>query len=454
MKTAAPGDRYVKVELRGAAVELMKARDPEILMSGMAGCGKTQAALYKVHALCMMNPGTRALIVRKTHQSLTGSTLEVYKSKVAVDALEMRHVAWFGGSSGEPASFKYRNGSTILVGGLDKPAKFLSTEFDLILVDEAVQVTPDDLDILVTRLRNGVLPYQQLIMLTNPDSPYHHLKQRADAGRCRMLLGRHQDNPSYYQNGEWTFVGKNYLAGLAGLPTIKRQRYLEGKWVAAEGLVYDDWDPAVHCAEPFPTGYPPKELDRYIGVDFGTRNPFVALWAAVSPDGRLYVYKQLYQSGMMVEDMAKQMKEISDKDPGRPRLVICDHDLGDRMTLEKYFGYSTVAAKKDVKPGIEAVQARLRKDVTGFPSLFVCKDSLVKRDKTLGYHAACLEEEMATYVWDTRAQPGGGNLREAPVKVDDHACDALRYIVAQLDLVASPSFRSFSAGGLARRSAF
>ena len=440
--------KVVEVELRGAARDLLTARDAEILVSGPAGTGKTQAALMKVHLLCMAKAGIRALVVRKTHASLTASTLNTFRKKVAVEALAMNYVAVFGGSGAEPASFRYANGSVLVVGGLDRPTKLLSTEYDVILVDEAIETVPDDLDVLITRLRNGVLPYQQLIMLTNPGSPSHHLKIRADTGRCRMLYSRHEDNPAYYQNGDWTEAGANYLSILDTLPTIRRQRFLLGQWVAAEGLIYDEFDPAIHIAAPFPGGNPPKEWERFVTVDFGFSNPFVAMWIAVSPDDRLYVYRELYQTGLLVEDAAREMKKLIDRDSAPPSRIICDHDLEDRATLERHLGRATIAAKKEVKTGIEAVQARLRKDATGHPRLFVCRNSVVKRDPklTAARRPTCLEEEITTYVWDQRSQPGSESLREAPVKQDDHSCDALRYGVMHNDLGKRLKFRSFDSG--------
>jgi phage terminase large subunit len=447
----------VKIELRGVNYDLMTDRSRELLVSGPAGTGKTQAALLKLHLLCMSVPGLNCLVLRKTQVSLVGSTMKTFKDKVAVEALKLNYVKYYGGSGSEPAAYRYFNGSAIMVGGLDKRQKYLSMEFDLILIDEAIECDSEDLDILVTRLRHGVLPYQQLILLTNPGAPSHHLKIRADTGRCKILYGRHEDNPAYWDGADWTELGRAYLDRLESLPTIRRQRYLLGQWVAAEGLIYEDFDPAVHIAEPFPKGVPPAEWDRFISVDFGFNNPFVAMWVAVSPDDRLYVYRELYQTGMLVEDAAKQVKSLIERDSAPPSKIICDHDAEDRATLERHTGRATIAAKKEVKVGIEAVQARLKLDGKGFPRLYVCRNSVVRRDPRLvaAKKPTCLEEEITTYVWDQRTQPGTENLRESPVKADDHSCDALRYAVMHKDHGDRLKFRSFDAGRtLARRGAF
>src|SRR5690606_19164820 len=126
-------------------------------------------------------------------------------------------VRWFGGSGSEPAAFRYSNGSVVVVGGLDRATRLLSTEYDLCFIDEAIEVTEEDIDTIVTRLRNGRLSYQQLLMATNPGPPTHHLKARAEAGRTVMLYSKHEDNPRMYQAGEWTEYGREYLARLESL---------------------------------------------------------------------------------------------------------------------------------------------------------------------------------------------------------------------------------------------
>ena len=84
---------------RGAVAELFRSKDPEILLSGAAGTGKSVGALMKVHLACLMTPKVRALIVRKTHASLTSSTLVTFRERVAKEAIEANMVRFYGGSA-------------------------------------------------------------------------------------------------------------------------------------------------------------------------------------------------------------------------------------------------------------------------------------------------------------------------------------------------------------------
>jgi phage terminase large subunit len=431
--------KVVRFEPRGAALEMFNdGTSNEILLSGAAGTGKSVAALMRIHLACLNTAKVRALIARKTHASLTASTLVTFREKVAAEAIAAGVVRFYGGSAQEPASFRYsRNGSVIVVGGLDRASRLLSTEYDVAFIDEAVEVTEEDIDTIVTRLRNGRWPRQQLLMCTNPGAPTHHLKQRADAGRCRILYSRHEDNPRMYQNGDWTTYGREYLARLDSLTGARYQRMRWGKWVSAEGLVYEQFDPSVHVIDRFPI---PADWTVWVSVDFGFNHPFVAQVWGEDGDGRLYLAREIFATGGLVEDHGRRLKALLAEMGVRPRAVICDHDAEDRATLVRHLGMSTTPARKTVSDGIQAVQSRLRVQKDGKARLFVMRDAVVKRDPVLveASRPACTEEEFPSYVWAVRP---GGDLKEEPVKEMDDGMDALRYMVAQRDLGVRPRVR-------------
>ena len=444
MSTATIARPPVRYELRGAAEDLYNSTDDEVLISGAAGTGKSVGALLKLHLNRLEYKGSRGLILRKTHASLTASTLVTFRKKVAFEHIARGGMYFYGGSAQEPPAFRYKNGSEIVVGGLDRPSRLLSTEYDECLVDEAIETTAEDIDTIVTRLRNGMMPYQQLMMATNPGAPSHHLKQRVDVGRARILYSIHEDNPRMHDGADWTPYGRAYLAKLDSLTGARYQRMRWGKWVAAEGLVYEDWDPAIHMRPKLPAGS--QNWPRWWCVDFGYSNPFVLQCWAEDPDGRLWLYREIYMSKRLVEDHAKHILSIVRKADGtwiepKPRAVICDHDAEDRATLERYLGFSTVAATKSVSDGVQAVQARLRVQSDGMPRLLVIENCLVQLDRELAdsKKPTCFKDEIGGYVWPDEGKQQ--DKRENPVKQDDHAMDTTRYMVAEKDLGARPSVR-------------
>jgi Phage terminase large subunit len=437
----------------GSALELFGSRAPEVLLSGPAGTGKSRACLEKLHAMMLSTAGARGLIVRKTAVSLGSTALVTFREHVAKEALASGEVKFYGGSPQEAASYRYGNGSVIVVGGMDKASRIMSSEYDAVYVQEATELTEDDWEAITTRLRHGAISFQQIIADCNPDAPHHWLKQRSDRGAVAMIYCRHEDNPRLYNGatGQWTPEGTAYMGRLGALTGVRKERLRFGHWAAAEGLVYDTFDPAVHLSTQFNArSHPPNDWPRYLAVDFGYTNPFVAQWWTEDPDGRLFMYREIYRTRTLVEDHARQILKLCKTQHGpEPEFsaVICDHDAEDRATLERHLGRGTVAAHKDVKPGIEAVQSRLRPAGDGKPRLFICRDALVERDQALddAKKPCCTAEEVVEYVWDPSSPPSlAGAAREAPLKRNDHGCDAMRYLVAQQDLVGVPRVRYFS----------
>lgn len=428
---------------RGAAREVMRHRDGEVLLSGPAGTGKSRACLEKLNIAALKYPGMVGLIVRQVRDTLSATALQTFEKFVIAEQLATSAVVYFGGSGRRPARYVYNNGSEIWLAGLDKPSKIMSTEFDMIYIQEATEVTPNGWESLTTRLgRTPTMPYQQLIADCNPDSNTHWLNLRCASDATVKLESRHRDNPLLCGgDGEWTEQGKAYMAKLDKLTGVRRLRLRDGIWAAAEGVIWGSFDPARHIVDPFPV---PDSWPRFWAVDFGMVHPFVWQAWAVDPDGRLFCYRQLQMTKRIVEDHAKQI--LAAVAPGgvwiepKPQRIICDHDAEDRETLRRHLGLANHPADKRVKPGLDAVEARFRDD-----RLFFMRDGqvtitrpglpdvdttygLLERDQQLvdARKPTRAEEEIGGYVWDVN--------KEQPVKENDDGCDCTRYVVSHFDL--------------------
>lgn len=450
---------------RGACLLLFGERGAEVLLSGPAGTGKSRACLEKLHTMALLNGGMRGLIVRKTASSLTSTALVTWKEHVVAESLANKDCYYYGGSNAESAQYRYTNGSTVVVGGIDKSSKIMSSEYDLIYVQEATELTEADWEALTTRLRNNKVSFQQIIADCNPAQPTHWLKKRADRGQTIMLNSRHEDNPTLFTSipvkradtGEEetifqvTDIGKSYIDKLDNLTGVRHKRLRLGLWAAAEGLIYEDWNPEIHVLDRYIGGEGPKqtatkrgrpvikpEWPAWWAVDFGFTNPFVwQLWRE-DPDGRLYLQKEIYRTQRTVKEHAAEILKIVKRKGEwlypKPLGIICDHDAEGRTVLEQEIGVRTTNAHKAVGEGIQAVQDRLKEAPDGRPRLFVLRGALVHpADPNLvdAKKPTCTEEELLGYVWDTS---NGKRIKESPLKEDDHGCDAMRYLVAQRDL--------------------
>lgn len=444
---------------RGNACTAFGRRDAEILLSGPAGTGKSRAALEKLNGAAVKHKGMRGLIVRKTRESLTSTALRTFREHVITEQLAAGTTWWYGGSTEEPPQYRYDNGSAIMVGGMDKSIKIMSSEYDMAYAQEATELTTDDWEKITTRLRNGVMPYQQLLADCNPDRPDHWLNQRSLEGHTLQLPTRHQDNPRYYDeilqpDGTVGYVltqaGHDYIVGkLGALTGVRRLRLLDGIWASAEGLVYEDWDDNVHPIDSMPPGW--ENWPRYWSIDFGYSNPFVCQMWAMDGDGRLYLYREIYMSHRLVEDHCETIKKIVIRPDGswrepQPEAIVCDHDAEGRATFERHMGISTVAARKAPSAGqkglvgLQETQARYKIQPDGKPRIFFLRGCTVELDEALrdaGLPTSTVGE-VTGYVWPPDVKP---DQREHPVKKDDHGMDGKRYVVGHVDLGAEFNIR-------------
>jgi len=233
--------------------------------------------------------------------------------------------------------------------------------------------------------------------------------------------------------------------------------------VAAEGVIYEDFMHQFHVVDKIPRGDwevdhagVPVSWQRFWGVDFGFVNPFVLQCWAEDPDGRLWLYREIYHTHITVDVHARTILAIVApngvwKEP-KPRTIVCDHDAEGRAVLERELGMTCDPAHKSVLEGIEAVQVRMKvmdKDgqkITGNPRIFFVRDSVVKIDGELaevGKPTSTISE-VPGYVWRTRKVKG--DPMDEPEKSDDHGCDAMRYVVAERDFGVRALYRSFTAG--------
>ena len=459
MTTAARGKHTYRP--RGACRKVILCRDPEVLVAGPAGTGKSRACLEKLHAMCLANPGMRGLICRKTGATLSGTALVTFRRFVIQEALLNGDIEYYGGSASEPAQYRYTNGSVVAIGGLDKISKIMSSEYDVIYVQEATELTENDWESLTTRLRSWVVSFQQILGDCNPSSPTHWLRMRCVNGRTTMLESRHEDNPILFNSdGTVTDRGADYLKKLDSLTGVRHERLRLGNWVSAEGSIYEEFVPDMHIIDEIPAGQRevdifgvPKKWPRYWSVDFGFVHPFVLQCWAADEDGRLYMYREIYHSRRTVDVHAAEIMNIvapldpADKEGKRriwrepqPRGIICDHDAEGRAVLERETGMSTSPAHKSVLEGIEAVQVRLKDAGDGKPRIFFLRTATVRTDPELSDAARPTStiEEIPGYVWDSKG-------KEAPTKIDDDGCDAMRYMVAEQDFGVRAVFRSFTA---------
>ena len=410
----------------GGARDFCRYKEPEAIIHGPAETGKTISALWKLNLCALKYDNASLVIARKTLASTHGSVLVTFQNKVLGGPDER---LWpckkYGGEKAE--WFDYRNGSRIWITGLDKSSKVLSSEHDIIYVNQAEELDLDDWETLTTRTtgRAGNMPYSQTIGDCNPAWPLHWIYHRPT---LELFYSRHQENPALYDQttGEITEQGKRTMGVLEALTGVRKDRLLYGKPAQAEGAVYDAWDEPLHYINA--DQVPP--LSRYImAQDWGyTHAGVLGLWG-IDGDGRMYLEAQVYHTKRNIDWWTKWARELHKETGYTTEAIACDPSEPAYIDAYKAKGLPAVKADNSVRPGIDAVQRRLAKAGDGRPRLFIVRDSLrvvdpQLREAKLPY---ATEHEFPAYIWRDTAK------REEPVKENDHGMDMVRYAVMYVD---------------------
>ena len=260
----------------------------------------------------------------------------------------------------------------------------------------------------LSRLR---IPGAKAIMTMNPEGPYHwYHKQvidRADDPNIRAKLYHFTmaDNP--HLSEEY----KSWIASMYTPGTVWYKRWIEGKWAAAEGAIYDPDIIARATVNELPGSF-----DRYhVGIDYAESSVNVMLLLGRN-NGTWYLIREIYHDAVKAgrqklnSEYSKDCGELL-KD-GHPRID-CDPGGGGAGLITQirhdHPGFVVNPALNAVVPGIQTVAGAMAR---GQLKIYAnCKHTL---------------EEMSNYVWDPKAQERG---EDKPLKQNDHCCDALRYAV-------------------------
>jgi phage terminase large subunit len=390
-----------------------------LLATGSAGGGKSRLCGEKVHAFMQKYDGATGLMLRKAREYASKSIVPFMEYTVIGDdpGVKKHKVDMF---------FEYGNGSRLYWGGMKDDGQREAIRsmggdgsLDIVWIEEANAFVRADLDEVLARMRGKAAPWVQVMLSTNPDAPMHWIYQDLIlGGEASVYYSRAADNP---------YNPASYAATLGNLKGILHDRLVLGLWKQAEGAVYDEFDTSLHVVSPFEI---PADWRRIRAVDFGYTNPLVCQWWAIDNDGRMYLYRELYRTKALVEDVARDIVRLSEGE--RVEATVCDHDAEDRATLERH-GVSTIAAKKDIGTGIQAVKQRLAEQEDERPRLYLFSGALVEEDEALKQAKAptSTEAEITGYVWPKASD--GKPIKEVPVKVHDHGMDAMRYGVMYLD---------------------
>ena len=408
MTTATENDIQVDIEVLPKQRRFINAVEREVLYSGAFGAGKSRSICLKV-AIRASTPGAREGLCRKHLVTLKATTLKTLLERDG-ELPPVLPPGTYTHNKNERV-IRINGGGEIQYFGLDDPDKIGSYNLTGCGVDEAVEVSEKDWTQLRGRIRVkvGGLP-NQLYGACNPGPPSHFLAKRFGlaqghhiAPNCLAIQTKSTDN---------IFLPHDYIEDLKSFKGLARKRYVDGLWVGSDGLVYDLWDRNKFVAS---RSGPWKRV--VVGQDEGYTNPAVMLVGCLDGDGRLHIAREWYHSKKLERDVIDQAKAL--RDDFEAEAFVVDPSAAKLIAAMENEGLNVVRANNDVFGGIQAVQQRLDIAGDGRPRITVdptCENTI---------------REFETYEWKKNKKDD--NPKDEPVKENDHAMDALRYMVMEID---------------------
>jgi PBSX family phage terminase large subunit len=279
-------------------------------------------------------------------------------------------------------------------------------------VDEVTLLKEDFFTQLLNRLWEGA----KLFGTTNPDNPAHWLKRR--------FLDRLYQLPDW---ATWKFVlNDNPMLSEERKAAIRREntglfyrRNVLGEWVAAEGAVFDQWDPAKHVIPH--DELPPMRTLLGTGIDYGTTNATAAELLGLGMDNRLYFIDEWEYD----PSTAQIRKTDADLSAGiRAWMATAQREAGLRSEWTLVDPAAASFKVQLVADGVDNVINADNNVTYGIRTMssLLGAGKLLVSDRCQGFI-----KEVPGYSWDPKATEKG---EDKPLKVADHRLDGGRYAIA------------------------
>ena len=423
----------------GPQEEFLSAGERDVLYGGAAGGGKSFALLADPLRYCH-NPNHRGLLLRRTLDELTE----------LIDKSRQLYTKAFPGAKfrESKSTWHFPSGATIWFTYLDRDkdvTRFQGQAFNWIGIDEITQYpTPYVWDYLRSRLRATDPELQKHLYMrctANPggvggwwvkkmyieDTPENkafpafdldtgktfvwpngHEKAGQPLFFRKFVPARLTDNPHLMADGQ-------YEAMLRSLPDVERKRLLEGDWDVAEGAAFPEFSRARHVVEHFdiPTNWP-----RIRAADYGYSAPSCVLWGAIDWDNNIWVYRELYAKHLTAEQLADRILEAEQLDP-LPHYTVLDSSCWNKT------GFGPSIAEVMMRQGVRWTPSD-RNRVQGKMEIHRrLADDPYSKEPRVRFFSTCqnIVKQIAGIPLSKT------NSEDVDTKAEDHAYDALRYMM-------------------------
>ena len=368
----------MQIDVTKKQLAFLQAEATEVLFGGAAGGGKSYGQLVDALRYAIRYPRSKQLILRRTYAELDKSLIRVSLGLFPQEIYTYNASQHVG---------KFKNGSIIDFGYCateNDVFQYQSAEYDVIRFDELTHFTEFQYVYLISRLRGANSYPKQVKSSTNPGGVGHMwVKARfidpappatafvGEDGTDRIFIPSKIDDNLFLTEGD-----PDYKKRLLALPEHQMRALLHGDWNIFEGQYFPEFSEDVHVCDPFPI---PEDWRRYRTVDYGL-DRLACLWIAIAPDGDIYVYRELCESGLIISDAAKRITEYNGKDKiyatlAPPDLWNRSQETGkSKAILFAEGGISFTRSSNDRETGWLAVKELLKKNEDGHARLHIFRN--------------------------------------------------------------------------------
>ena len=413
-------------------IEFFKSKTKFTLYGGARGGGKSFVVRHKAITLALHFPGINILILRRTFPELEQNHLKEFKTL-------LYGIAKYNSQRRE---FNFPNGSLIKFGYCNTEAdmdQYQGQNYECIFMDEATHFT-----------EYMFMKFKECLRLSgNVDvKKFPNLKPRmyltANPGGVGHVWVKRLFIDKQYKNGEnpedYSFIpalvyenqflmenDPEYIRTLETLPEKEKQAMLYGDWSVFQGQFFEEFDEAIHTFNPLDKDengnylYQIKPNWRiYRTRDYGL-DKLACYWCALDEDGTFYVYREIWESDLIVSESGKRINEMT-KNNETIYLDICPPDMWNRNRdtgksavdiLMKECNQYPTKANNDREIGWLMVKEMLKiSNITHKPRLLISTD------------CPHLIESMRMIQHDEKKV---NDCAKEPHEVT-HSCDAIRYL--------------------------
>lgn len=300
-------------------------------------------------------------------------------------------------------------------------------------VDEAATLPESFFSMLYSRLSEEGA---KLWLTTNPASPSHWLKTEWLDKAELWIDGAGDFHYNHDREGtkelhRYTFlIDDNKSLPAAFVERQKRsygglfyRRYILAEWVAAEGAIYEHWDPSVNVVRW--EDLPRMRRILSVGADFGSTHATTAVMLALGEDGRLYAIDE-WRQDTVDKAQAPTMNRMA---MSIQRWLAQPHLPAQDLTYEWMFTDPSAPAFRIelTSIGVKNVVNADNEVLYGIQNISALLESgnLIVSDRCKG-----LIREFPGYAWDRKATLRG---EDKPIKEADDSLDALRYAIVSTE---------------------